>query len=256
MSPPSSWFTEGHMRQAIRVGKVISLSHPNPSKWRIREVLREHDYQKYETAKDPSYASIQLSCNEVGGSKRRSFMRIDKDSATRAKKATKFRTAEFRAFLTFEKQGSTCTPPLLGYLEDQQDRFGPVPGGFITYYAWEAMPGTRLGDYTGKAPRFWTLDDEEREDIRLAFRKIYLEITSMGIWPDSAAAANLVWNSDTKSLKWANSLCSTWVGFWNCRTAQPQPWKDWRFPLFDFVKSPDKSWTDPDWNGDTSKWKK
>lgn len=165
MSPPGTWFTQGHMRQAIEVGNVISLSHPKPSKWRILEVLCEHDYQKYETAKDPSYASVQLSCNEVGGSRRRSRMRIvmqvpylvtedkDKGSATRAKQATKFRTAEFRAFLTFEKQGSTCTPPLLGYLEDQQDRFfGPVPGCFITYYAWEAMPGIRLGDYTGKAP--------------------------------------------------------------------------------------------------------
>lgn len=98
----------------------------------------------------------------------------DKDSATRSKQATKFRTAEFRAFLTFEKQVSTCTPPLLGYLEDQQDRFGPVPGGFITYYAWEAMPGKRLGDYTGKATQFWTLDKKEREEIRVAFRQIYL----------------------------------------------------------------------------------
>ena len=184
MSPPSSWFTEGHMRQAIKVGNVISLSHPRPSKWRILEVLREHDYQRYETAADPSYASVQLSCNEVGGSRRRSMMRIvmqvpylgteEKDSATRAKQATKFRTAEFRAFLTFEKQGSTCTPPLLGYLEDQQDRFGPVPGGFITYYAWEAMPGIVLGDYTGQAPQFWTLDRTEREEIRVAFRQIYL----------------------------------------------------------------------------------
>ncbi|OKO96419.1 hypothetical protein PENSUB_10594 [Penicillium subrubescens] len=212
MSPPSSWFTEGHMRQAIQVGKVISLSHPKPSKWRILEVLGEHDWQKYETARYPSYVAVQLSCIEVGGSGRRSMMRIvmqvpylgtedkDKDSATRAKQATKFRSAEFRAFLTFEKQHSTCTPPLLGYLEDQQDRFGPVPGGFITYYAWEAVPGIRLGDYTGKAPQFWTLDKKEREEIRVAFRQIYFEITSMGIWPDSAAAANLVWNSETKSL--------------------------------------------------------
>ncbi|KAJ5449721.1 uncharacterized protein N7458_006170 [Penicillium daleae] len=210
MSPPSSWFTEGHMCQAIQVGNVISLSHPKPSKWRILEVLREHDYQKYETAKDPSYASVQLSSEAL------------------------------------EDFQHAHTPPLLGYLEDQQDRFGPVPGGFITYYAWEAMPGIRLGDYTGKATRFWTLDKKEREEIRVAFRQIYLEITSMGIWPDSAAATNLVWNSETKSL--------TWVGFWNCRAAQPQPWKDWRLALFDFVKSPDNSWTDPDWNGDTSKW--
>jgi hypothetical protein len=163
------------MGQAIQVGKVISLSHPKPSKWRILEVLREHDDQKYETAKDPSYASVELSCIEVRGSNRRSMMRItmqvpslgteEKDSATRAKQATEFRTAEFRAFLTFAEKKSTCTPPLLGYLEDQQDSFGPVPGGFITYYAWEAMPGIRLGDYTGKAPQFWTLDKKEREEI-------------------------------------------------------------------------------------------
>ncbi|OOQ86550.1 hypothetical protein PEBR_20793 [Penicillium brasilianum] len=203
MSPPSSWFTEGYMRQAIQVGKVISLSHPQPSKWRILMVLREHDDQKYETAKDPSYASLELSCIEVEGHHRRSMMRIIM-------------------------------------------QVPPVPGGFITYYAWQAVPGIRLGDYTGKAPQFWTLDKEEREKIRIAFRQIYSEITFIGIWPDSAAAANLVWNSETETL--------TWVGFWNCRAAQPYPWGDWRLPSFDFVKSPDGSWTDPDWNGDTSKW--
>lgn len=183
MSPPSSWFTEGYMRQAIQVGKVISLPHPQPSKWSILEVLREHDDQKYETAKDPSYASIELSCIEVEGHHRRSMMRIimqvpylgteEKDSVTRAKQAMEFRTAEFRAFLTFAKKESTCTPRLLGYREDQQDSLSPIPGGFITYYAWQAVPGIRLGDYTGKAPQFWTLDKEEREKIRIAFRQIY-----------------------------------------------------------------------------------
>lgn len=179
------------MREVIEVGKVINLSHPKPSKWRILEVLHEHDYQKYESARVPSYASIKLSCDEIDGSGRRSMMRIVmqipyfntelEDSAVRAKQATttRFRTEEFLAFLTFAKQGSTFTPPLLGYLEDRQDRLGLVPGGFITYYAWEAIPGMRLGDYTGKAPQFWTLDEKQRGEIRVAFRETFLRVTQI-----------------------------------------------------------------------------
>ncbi|KAJ5168219.1 uncharacterized protein N7482_003813 [Penicillium canariense] len=258
MSPPRSWFRQGPMRPVIEVGKVIKLSHPQPSKWRICEVLHEYDLQRHENAPRPSYTSILLSGYEIGGSRRPSMMRVVvqipsietqlENSTVRAKEATSLRTSGFRAFLTFTKEGSTFTPPLLGYLEDGQDRSGLVPGGYITYYAWEVVPGIRLGDDTGKASLFWTLDEKEREEIRDAFRDTFVKITSMRVWPDTAGAPNLVWNSKTKTL--------TWVGFRDCDVnAKPSPWKDLALPLFDLVKAPNNLWLYPDWNGETSEWK-
>lgn len=119
MSPTSSWFTEGHMRQAIKVGNVINLSHPKPSKVEDPRSLREHDCQKYETARDPSYAAVQLSCHEVGGSRRCSMMRIvmqasylgtedkDKDSATRATPSDEIQDSGIPRISDFQKTNAT-----------------------------------------------------------------------------------------------------------------------------------------------------
>jgi hypothetical protein len=189
MSSPIFWFLKEPMCHNVKISNTISLNHLHPSKWRILEVLHEHDSQKYEGAEDPSYASIQLTCAEVGGSSRRAFMRIvmqipfskteHEDSAVRGKQATSttFRTPEFLAFMIFAKNASTVTPRFLGYRDDRQGSSGPVPGGFITYYAWEVVPGKPLGDYTGDANEFWTLDKDERDKIRSAFKDTFCELT-------------------------------------------------------------------------------
>jgi hypothetical protein len=167
----------------IDIGEVILISRPEPSAWRILEVLHEHHYQNYESHGDPSYATIELCCEEIHGSRRamiRLVMQIPhfgtetKDSDVRARQATSFRTEEMLALMTFAKHGSTFTPPFLGYCEERQDRLGPVPGGFLTSYAWEVVPGIRLGGRTGYAPNFWALDEKEREIIREDFRDIFL----------------------------------------------------------------------------------
>jgi hypothetical protein len=183
---PKSWFLQGPMRQVTEIGNIITLDQPHshPSKWRILEILHENEYQKYEGADEPSYASILLSCQEVDGSRRQSFMRVvmqvpffdteHKGSIGREEQATTFRTPEFLAFMTFAQRNSTVTPHLLGYREDKQDGLGLIPGGFMTYYAWEVVPGEPLGDYTGEATRFWTLDREDRDKIRAAFKDTFL----------------------------------------------------------------------------------
>jgi hypothetical protein len=150
MSSPRSWFLQGPMQEVIDVGKVITLKHPTLSTWRILEVLHEHEYHNYESHGDLSYAAIELSCNEVGGLSRQSRMRIviqiphfgtkHKNSDVRAKQATRFRTEELLAFMTFAKKGSKFIPPFPGYGEDRQDRSGLVPGGFSDFLCLEVCP--------------------------------------------------------------------------------------------------------------------
>lgn len=89
------------------------------------------------------------------------------DPATRARQAIEYTPRELIAYKTFTQNGSTITPQLLGYTETRQDSLGLVPGGFLTWFAWSIVPGIRLGDFTG-ATKFWELEAEERDRIRLA----------------------------------------------------------------------------------------
>jgi hypothetical protein len=92
------------------------------------------------------------------------------DSAIRAQQASVFTPEELLAYKTLTRRRSTITPQLLGYKKGKQDSSGPVPGGFITWFSWEIVPGLRLGDDFGAAA-FWGLDSSEREQIRSIFRE-------------------------------------------------------------------------------------
>jgi hypothetical protein len=76
--------------------------------------------------------------------------------------------------MTFAKNDSTLTPRFLRNRDDRQDSSGLVPGGFVTYYAWEVVAEKPLGDYTGKANEFRSLDKDERDKIRAAFIDSFL----------------------------------------------------------------------------------
>jgi hypothetical protein len=93
--------------------------------------------------------------------------------SSRAKQVTNFSPPEVVAFKTFAREGSKGTPKLLGYEEVQQNSTGRVPRGFLIYFAWQIVPGIRLGDYSG-AKMDWALEPSEREEIRAAFEDSFL----------------------------------------------------------------------------------
>ena len=80
------------------------------------------------------------------------------DPATRASQAVQFKPRELRAYQILtkakdkDKDGTQIAPQLLGYKEDRQDSSGLVPGGLLTWVAWEVLPGKQLGDL------FWKWD--------------------------------------------------------------------------------------------------
>ena len=126
----------------------------------------------------PSYSSTKLLCHDSADPEKKAFMRIymqipyvnteSDDSAIRAQQASVFIHKELFAYKALTRKGSTITPRLLGYKESQQDSSGLVPGGFITWFAWEIVLGLRLGDDFGAAA-FWDLESSEREQVRLTF---------------------------------------------------------------------------------------
>ena len=56
-------------------------------------------------------------------------------------------------------------PQLLGYQESNQPDDVIVPGGFATTIVWEKGPGVPLSQTF-----FWSLDENQRNDIRDEFR--------------------------------------------------------------------------------------
>lgn len=175
------WF-----RRWYEPGTIITLKHPDLSRWKILEKLHEHDRQLPESEvhnKDyskepPSYASILLLCRNADDRAKEAFMRIYAqvpwtnsemdDPQTRGEQAMKnFEPQELIAYQALLKAGAPNAPKLLGWKTSHQDRSGLVPGGFTVTLAWEKVPGLRLGDHTG-AHTFWSLPDKEKDLIRKA----------------------------------------------------------------------------------------
>jgi hypothetical protein len=152
------WFRKG-----IDPGTIIALDQPVPSQWQIVEKLNEHNYQLDEddvrSGYRLSYATTKLLCCDPNDDTRRAFMRIYlqvpfrgteiDDPDTRASQAMTIFPPELTAYQDLTKRKSSNTPKLLGYKASQQDKSGPVPGGFAVFLAWEMVPGLRLGSKKG-----------------------------------------------------------------------------------------------------------
>jgi len=66
MDSPIPFFAKGPMRPFIQVNKIITLTHPQPSRWKIIEILNEVSYQAEEEDEIVSNACINLCCHAVG----------------------------------------------------------------------------------------------------------------------------------------------------------------------------------------------
>ncbi|KAJ5247717.1 hypothetical protein N7468_002700 [Penicillium chermesinum] len=75
---------------------------------------------------------------------------------------------ELEAFKALKRQKFRFVPPLLGYQEGTQGPNEIVPGGSEVLIVWQKVPGNPLSeDY------FWSLKEQERENIRREFRRVY-----------------------------------------------------------------------------------
>jgi len=151
------------------------------------------------------------------------------------------------AYKALTRNHSTITPQLLGYKKGRQESSGLVPGGFITWFTWEIVPGLRLGDDFG-AGAFWGLESSEREQIRSIFLETLPKIMNLEVFPAFAGPKNLVWDSNT------NTVFFTGFREWNDVKSIDCNDITW-LPQFCLVKVPTSNkWWEPDWNGDTTSW--
>ena len=71
---------------------------------------------------------------------------------------------ELKALKIFTETKSMSLPHLIAWKTTVQGPDGPMPGGYIAYIVMTLMPGQHLMDL-----KFWSMADEEREEIRKAF---------------------------------------------------------------------------------------
>ncbi|RMY98505.1 hypothetical protein D0860_08497 [Hortaea werneckii] len=102
-------------------------------------------------------------------------------------------SAELKALETFRENGTEGVPHLLAHKCEQQDTQGPFPNGYISYSIMTKMPGQDL-----MALKFWSLEEEEREERRQAFLQVLKEIWRLNIRPYDCALRNILWDDTTK----------------------------------------------------------
>jgi hypothetical protein len=71
---------------------------------------------------------------------------------------------ELKALKAFTDYKSTSLPHLVAWKTSVQGPDGPMPGGYVAYIVMTLMPGHHLMDL-----KFWSMTDDEREEIRRAF---------------------------------------------------------------------------------------
>jgi hypothetical protein len=69
-----------------------------------------------------------------------------------------------KALTEFTATDSSSLPHLVAWRKAKQKSDGLVPGGYIIYIMMTLMPGENLLDL-----KFWSMTEEEREEIRAAF---------------------------------------------------------------------------------------
>lgn len=149
------------MSQVYGVGCVVKVANPQPTEWKIDEIVREdiRQLEQSEVHEDvQSFASLKVLCHQVRqpfASKTRAMMRIyyqipwtNTDGASpkaRATQAASMKPSELVAYQTLSKDphASKFTPRLLGFEESKQQASAnaTAPGGFVVIVVWEVVPG-------------------------------------------------------------------------------------------------------------------
>ncbi|KAJ5637435.1 hypothetical protein N7490_007314 [Penicillium lividum] len=164
MSGNSEWISRKLIHDLnLTRGRVVRVE---KREWTIDKLINFGAHQMHKEDIDeenPSLALFRLSCHDTADPS-------IKDSANLDEQAIPFRHQELTEYKTISRDQwvSKFTPKLLDSHESKQSPNLIVPGGFLTRYVWEIVPGVRLGDEGIVATGFWDniKDLRERDMIR------------------------------------------------------------------------------------------
>ncbi|KAJ5697981.1 hypothetical protein N7488_011665 [Penicillium malachiteum] len=177
--------------------------------WIIKEKLEEVSCAMHQSDSyiGPGFAAAKFLCYLKGDkSEAPAFLRlyyqipiIDTECSlpqTRANQAVStYETVELITLKALMKHSCPVTPRLLGYQQEQQADNGIVPGGFITAFFWEKVPGTPLSE-----EYFWNLSQAKRDIIRDKFRIGHKELLQCGYQPFPPSPSKLIYDEFSGSI--------------------------------------------------------
>ncbi|KAI7301035.1 hypothetical protein KC315_g16876 [Hortaea werneckii] len=153
--------------------------------------------------RDPCEARILYTCRETNDPKNDEYILKVKvqvpprpasdDPSEPLPGPSETTSAELKALEIFRENGTEGVPHLVAHKCERQDPPGPFPTGYISYSIMTKMPGQDL-----MALKFWSLEEEEREERRWAFLQVLKEIWRLKIRPYDCALRNILWDDTSK----------------------------------------------------------
>lgn len=108
---------------------------------------------------------------------------------------SEYTAAELQALQKFADTKRLSVPHLVAWKKVVQGDDGPMPGGYLAYVVMTLMPGQDL-----MALKFWSMNDDQREEIRDAFLVAIKSVWSLGFEPYDCALRNILWEPETRRL--------------------------------------------------------
>lgn len=155
-----------------------------PGALHLEDILSE-EYQTLEPREregqgGPPFAVLKFACHNTANPTQEGFIRmyvqIPYDGTLRSSRETRALQAEssaehseYDALTALNKKKCQAVPELLGYGQERQGPEAYVPNGYITYVAWERVPGSPVESHV-----FWRDGNRQyRDDVRTAFAVAY-----------------------------------------------------------------------------------
>jgi len=127
--------------------------------------------------RDPCEARILYTCRMIGQQNDKQYILKVKvqvpprpasdDPSEPLSGPSETTSAELEALQTFQENDTEGVPHLVAHKCELQGPQGPFPNGYISYSIMTKMPGQDL-----MALKFWSLEEEEREERRRAFLEV------------------------------------------------------------------------------------
>ncbi|PWY80868.1 hypothetical protein BO94DRAFT_625973 [Aspergillus sclerotioniger CBS 115572] len=236
MQPQRTWMLPNMMT------RTITLTNDVISEWRPIEKLKEQPVEMdEEESKDEGgvpNTRIDFLCENVDDTNCQAivvmFLQIPFEGTEfaapdiRALQATENDSLITRDLLSAYSrlQEGNCqhTPAFLGTLEEKQDPYSWVPGGYTFFLGFTKVPGVPLGTKCMGEGVFYNLHPKKKEAVREAFKVAYIAMTSCGVreWLDRCLN-HLVWDESVGKVYFVGDFGPTdeeWE--WN-----PAWWRRW-----------------------------
>ncbi|RAH53625.1 hypothetical protein BO85DRAFT_523314 [Aspergillus piperis CBS 112811] len=187
----------------------LKLAFPAGSTWQLERKIKESEdlytqetseLYKFTSQAQATFVAYKVAGNGPSTAAIKIHMQIPcwetvtKQPSVRAKQADPgipYRgSSEVAALSILTKARCSSAPYLINWTYRRQNGSGWVPGGYIHFIAMELLPGVNVSSI------FNSMERRERDHLRSAFKKAWIECMSCGVEHDDIGLQNLLWDRE------------------------------------------------------------